>query len=56
MSEELHFPVVQPVPDSPADRACRKARMSSCSAREYIGVLDGVVVALESDDDNFWSR
>ena len=56
MSLELRFPVVPPVPASPADRARRKARRSSCSAGEFIGVLDEVVAALESDDHNFLSR
>ena len=57
MSGELRFPVVQPVPASPADRARRKARRSSGSAGKFIGVLGEVVVALESDDDKFfWSR
>ena len=47
MSEELCFPVVQPVLASQADRARRKARGSSCRTGEFIGVSDEVVVALE---------
>lgn len=39
---------------SPADRARRKARRSSCAAREFIGVSDEIVAALESDDDDFF--
>ena len=42
----------QPVLASPADRARRKARRSTCSMGEFIGVSDEVVAALESDDDN----
>ena len=38
-------------PASPADRACRKALRSSCSAREFIGVLEKVGAVLESDGE-----
>ena len=50
MSEELHFPVVQPVLASQADRACRIQESME------VGVSDEVVAVLESDDDYVWSR
>ena len=49
MSEELRFPVVQPVPVSPTDRTRRKAKRSSCSPGEFIGNSDEMVAALESE-------
>ena len=53
MSRGLGFPVVQPVVGSQTDRARRKARRSSSSTAEFIGVLDEMVAAFESDDGNF---
>ena len=41
-------------PVSPAERARRKSRRSSCAARELVGVSDDVAAALESDDDRFF--
>ena len=53
MSGELHFPVVQLVLASLADRARRKARRSRCSKGEFTGLSDEAVTALKSDDNNF---
>ena len=54
MSGELRCPVVQLVLASPADRARRKAR-GRVVAQDFL-VLDEVIVALESDDNNFLGR
>ena len=56
MSRGLGFPVVQPGISLQTDRARRKARRSNSSTAEFIGVLDEVVAAFESDDGNFLSR